>query len=1025
MNCKNIGLIVATFCCSIGFAQTGPGGVGTNVTAPFWLDAHTMGGSNGSAVTTWTDYSGNGNDATEADPTDQPFYITNSVNGRNAIDFQGSQCLTAGAESQLDNLTKFKFFCVADVDNAAPLSLPFNIDYGPSGADAAFSGVLTQSGAMDVYGHKHSSLIRADLSSPSGVHIYGGTYDMGTGELTGETDFVVDDVNSNLLRNTSAHEEFWIGGTNSFGASHYFFDGQIAEIFVYSTDINSTQQNILENYISAKYGIAATTDMYTLQANHGLGVVGIGQESGGDSHTDSQGNGVVRINTPDDLNDGEYLFVGHDDVELTSFNLSTNVPTSLSGSQRFTRQWRAEKTGDLGNITLIFDLDPTINYSGDPDSYSLLIDGDTDMSGTVDHILTGTYNAGDETVTFTNVDLQTGDFFTLVGDAPAIITSINTGDWSETTTWDCGCIPTCFSEVLIEAPHNVNVDEDAFVYDFYVEGKLTMDAEFDLSIYGSTEIDGDLELSAGKIVMAGSSDQTFDCLGGSYTLHDFEVNNTTGSTVTLSPATLSLEGSLLMEKGDLVIDNTSGGILIIASDAASGGGRIGEIKPACTITGNVRVDRFLAAGNADYRNLTSPISNGTLAMWDNSILISGEGFPDGCAYGVGGCFYSVKSYYSGAYHDVTDINTTLDPGAGYEVFIGDDLATWAGGSVSVTGTPHPEGDLVVNVSFDWNSLGNPYSSPILFSNVARNHVDNYFYIYDASTGGYQWYDGASNTASIPELNNGLLASGQGFWTFDYGFFTFDQTDKVDQNATFIRSSESGDKGIYFTVRENASTYETTISFEEHPDTEDGFDTIRDVRHLNLRDAKCPNIAIKTFDDLLRKNWINSDVREKSFDIYSSFQNEGYYTFESSNIEGFDNYNKIYLLDLETGKFIDLTRTPEYVFHTDAGEFDRFKILFSNEAEDLDGKEINSGMQETVENLTIIQMGHVIDISSEEFVSENAEVSVFNLLGQEEVFFTTTAVMAGSNIITVPSSVKGVHLFSINFNGKRITKKLVF
>jgi hypothetical protein len=1025
LNLKTFAFSLALVSGTLSFAQTGPGGVGDNTTAPFWLDAHTMGGTNGAAISSWTDYSGNANHAVEADALDQPFFIENSINGRDAIDFQASQCLTAGASSAMNSLQKFKFFIVANVDNPNILSIPFNVDYGSAGADNAFSGILTQSGALDVYGRRYSSLIRSDINSPSGVHIYGGSFDMDNNELISETDFTQDDINTALLRNTSAnHQEFWIGGTNSAGASHYFFDGQIAEVFVFSADLNSAEQNILENYISAKYDVAATNDMYASQAIHGLGVIGIGQEDVANSHTDSQGNGYVRISNPDDLNDGEYLFVGHDDLEIDV--LSTNVPSVLLNTSRLTRQWMVEKTGDLGNITLVFDLDAGSNFSSDPSNYSLLVDGDADMGGTIDQIVTGTYNAGDETVTFTNVDLQTGDFFTLAGDSPVAIESITTGNWNTSSTWNCDCIPNSFNEVSILTGHDVTVDADAFVNELYIDGELTMDTDFNLNVFSYMEVDlGVLDLTAGKLVMAGSSDQDFDLLGGTHTIHDFEVNNTGGGTVTMHPAQISLEGSLLMEQGDLFIDNSFGGILIISSDAASGGGRIGEIKTGCTITGNVRVDRFIAAGNADYRNMTSPITNGTLDMWDATISISGEGFPDGCAYGEGGCFYSVKRYYQGDYHDVTDINASLDPGVGYEVFIGTDLTTWNGGSVSVTGVPHPEGDVVVNVLNDWNSLGNPYASPILFPNIDRNHVDNYFYIYDASTGDYQWYDGSSNTASITALDGGLLASGQGFWTFDYGTLTYDQTDKVDLTATFIRSSQAEDKGIYFTFKENSSTFETTISFEEFVDAVDGFDTLRDVRHFNLGDAKAPNVAINTYEELLRKNWISTNMREKSFDLFTEFKNDGYYTVEAANLNAFTSYNRIYLLDKETGEFIDMKKTTEYVFYADAGEVDRFRILMSNEIEFTDAPIGTARIDETTENVNITQIGNVIDISSMEYLGENIEVSVFNMLGQREVFFKTTSILKGSNLVTLPSDLKGVHVISVNVNGERISKKLVF
>ncbi|MCH2226000.1 MAG: T9SS type A sorting domain-containing protein, partial [Crocinitomicaceae bacterium] len=577
----------------------------------------------------------------------------------------------------------------------------------------------------------------------------------------------------------------------------------------------------------------------------------------------------------------------------------------------------------------------------------------------------------------------------------------------------------------IDPGTTVDVDIDAFTNYLSIDGQLNMNQELTLSIFSNVEITGNTNFSAGKIAMVGAVDQFFDAPGVPTTFHDLEINNSSGSNVDLFSSTYTLEGSLLMEKGHLIIENTGGGTFTVESTSGTTGGRIGRIKPGCTITGFVRVRRNLPAGNADFRNLASPVIGATLAMWDNSIEISGIGFPDGCAWGPGGCYHSVKEHYQGNYHDVTDINEILNNGQGYEVYVGDDLVSFSGATLEVNGLLNTNSSVVVNVLNDWNILGNPYASPILFSTVQRNHVDNYFYIYDASTGGYQWYDGASNTSSIPELANGRLASGQGFWTYDWGTMTYEQTDKVDEVASFIKSSVSVDEAIYFTVSENNTTYETTISFQEHFACEDDFDTIRDMRHLSVGDEKCPSVAIKTIEDLLRKNWISTDVRDKSFDLFSSFKNEGYYTFKASNLSNFDSYKSIYLFDKQENKFTNLKDKPEYLFYTESGEHDRFKIIMSNVQETTENPFANASMNETENGLSITQMGSYIDISNSSDDIQNVEISLINILGQENVYSDITTLTEGSTIIHLPTNLKGIYIFTMNIQGQRISKKLIF
>ena len=124
---KNLGYTLAFLAVlglpSIIFAQTGPGGVGNSTTNPLWLDAHTMGGANGADINSWTDYSGNGNDATET--TYVPSYLESALNGRDAINFEGSEILYSGANAALNNATYFNYMFIGEMDNIAGVAYPF------------------------------------------------------------------------------------------------------------------------------------------------------------------------------------------------------------------------------------------------------------------------------------------------------------------------------------------------------------------------------------------------------------------------------------------------------------------------------------------------------------------------------------------------------------------------------------------------------------------------------------------------------------------------------------------------------------------------------------------------------------------------------------------------------------------------------------------------------------------------------------------------------------------------------------
>jgi hypothetical protein len=1011
-----------------GIAQTGPGGVGTNVSNPFWLDAHTMGGANGSQISSWTDYSGNINDAVQATPANQPTFTTGAINGRDALSFTGNHNLLAGAESNMDNVQFFQYYLIGTINDNSSLSIPFNIDYGSASADNVFCGMFTQSGNFRAYGHRISSLISADYASSAGLNCYKGEYDIANDYIEAERNFSQDAININPpVRNTSAHEEFWIGG----GQGSYFAQATIGEIFVLTVDPNTAQQNIIENYISAKYGIAATTDMYTFQGTYGLGVVGIGREDASNLHTDSQGNGYVRINSPDDLGDGEYLFVGHDDVAVTSFNLNTNVPTALPGSSRFVRQWRAEKTGNVGNVTLVFDLDPTTNFSADPNNYRLLVHSAADMSGTIDHILSGAYNAGDETITFTNVDLNTGDFITLAGDTPVDIHSAQTGPWSATTTWDCGCVPTAFNDVYIDPTHNVTVDVNAFTNYFSIDdptATLTMSSAVTLTIASDFDNIGTLTATNGTISMAGASAQYIDAGGGVMSFFNLNINNSGGSNVDLFQSEYHLTGELTLDQGTLTVENIAGGTLIVESNGATTNGRIGQLATGTDIIGLVRVERNLPGGTVGWRNLCSPVVGTDFNDWDATLEISGPGFPDGCAYDST-CFKSIKFWQQSLVGEISSLDSNAWNKQGFEVFVGDNLTSFAGTTLTVEGTINDPGDVVKSMGTGgWWTIGNPYACPITFSTVQKtSQVGNYYYVYDPVTAGYQWYDGSTNTSSVPEItSSGLLASGQGFWVFlsSAGSLTYDQQDKSTSNATFIRGQEEIDNSIYFVLNENGTTYEQTIAFQENQYAVDGLDSIMDMRQLNTPNEICSKIGILSENEVLTKNFINSEIKDKSYDLVNDFKRDGYYTIVAKNIAGFNNYNRVFLYDNVENEYVNMKDQESYIFYADAGIIERFTIIFANEL-DVDVNETTTASITELDNgIEIVQMGNAVSINSDEYIG-NVVIKMFNLLGQEEVYFSNTSLVQGGNLMSIPREIKGVQILSIYVNGEVITKKLVF
>jgi len=1004
-------------------AQTGPGGVGNSTTNPYWIDVHSSAGSNGVAVSTLPDFSGNGSDANQPTVSLQPTYLTNAFNGVSGVDFDGSNSIKSGANAALNGNQYLDYYMFGKVTNTATLTLPFYLDYGAGGAQDLFTGFVTRLGALHSFGHFASNLRTSSLPSSLGFELYQGTYDVSNLVLTSSFNFTPG--NTVLINDATpaVHEGTCLGGktTSKFSTS------VISEVFIFNTILNSAEENIVQNYISAKFGTAIANDMYDYEATHQFGVVGIGQDDASNNHLNSIGNGIVRI-SKNTLNNGDYLFVGHDGVDMSV--LAFDVPVSMVNAARFSRVWRADEPTDIGAITLVFDLDVSSDFSADPNNYRLLIDHSDDDFSVVDLLLAGTYNAGTNEITFTNVDLQAGDFFTLAGDAPQDIISVNTGLWSVPATWNCTCVPTSFDKVTVDNGHIVTLDVDANVVDFTINptGNLTWNSNENLIVTGPLVINGNLVMGASGELEMGSTvnDQTIDLSGSVVDFTNLTINNLATS-VTLLNGTIQMNGTLSPDDG---IFDYSAGNLIINSTSATTAGRVGPITVGASLVGNVTVKRFLPSGNADERTIASPVIGANLSEWDATISISGVGFPDGCAYGGNGCYQSCKRFQGGdfasSYIDVTNPSEPLGSGTGYELFIGDDLNTFSGATITSTGSLRDGSDYAFNaMSPGWNIVGNPFASPITFSTLGFFHIPKYYYVLDAQSGSYQWYDVASNQSSIPELANGVIAMGQGFWvnTGNAPVITYKQSDKTSSTATFMRSNET-DGSIFLTLAEEGTTYKTIINVDFNSASIDGVDTL-DIAAFTVGKQKASSIYINAENELLSKNYLNANGRDKVIDLSLKILNDGYFTISTANIENVYNYTNVTLIDMAMNEVIDLRQANGYTFYaTEDDEVrQRFQLVLTNESI---GENANSIFNTSNSNDAIVinQIGEAIDINADESIEGVSIISITNVLGQNVEYSENIEIQAGSNIVFLPNYLKGLYLITVKSENGIITKKIV-
>lgn len=407
---------------STSLGYNGPGGIEkTNGTSDLvlWLDANTIGVANAANVSSWVDQSGYSNSAA-AVGGNEPTFRTNILNGFPVVRF------TASASD---------FLRVADATSLKPNTISMFVVgmYSSSSGNAWSPFVIKATDDSWTNGYaiareNNTANLRTyvtqwDANFTTGslasntYAIATSVYDKSTIELfMNETSTGTDIFTSNISNSTNY---LLIGaGPNGATTYHRYIDGDIAEIIILDRNVTTAERIIIDNYLSAKYNItiAAANDYYTMD-NSGNGnfdyeVAGVGQASDGSNHTDAKGTGMVRVfvqNAASSLSNNEFLMWGHNNATLTS-NFADIDGTTIK--ERLNRVWRVTETGDVGNVTLSFDMN---SINGSPSSANLRLLIDRDGDGFFDNDVTPISGATltGKVASFANVNLQSGDRFTI------------------------------------------------------------------------------------------------------------------------------------------------------------------------------------------------------------------------------------------------------------------------------------------------------------------------------------------------------------------------------------------------------------------------------------------------------------------------------------------------------------------------------------------------------------------------------------------------------------------------------------
>lgn len=397
-------------------SQNSPGGVQNDL--HIWLRTDNDLIQNGGGAYNWLAINDVNMNAIQTTASKRPAVMAEEINGHSVVRFDGE-----------DQWMQFNDAATA-LSGDCSVFFVINPD---EDSDVAYY-LATHSGSSDLmkFGHKLSGQLTYDNSIPAFW-----PYDM-HGQKTlmtfqAEENFYLDSyVNAfqappwTYNFQNSGADAVSIGKANGSDGSTAYWKGDIAEIIIYDRFLTAAELDAVHTYLNIRYGITIPVEHhnYYNHTSYSENIAGIGMENSQlldqtNSRNENDQN-VVRIESPDDLTNGEYLVWGNDGATLNI----TNMDKPAIVEQRITREWRVQETGEVGLTTLSFDL-AEIGFAAvnDPTEFALLISDNNANFTTADFHVAGRTIANGQII-FTDVDLQDGDWFTL---AVALAPCTNSG----------------------------------------------------------------------------------------------------------------------------------------------------------------------------------------------------------------------------------------------------------------------------------------------------------------------------------------------------------------------------------------------------------------------------------------------------------------------------------------------------------------------------------------------------------------------------------------------------------------------
>ncbi len=396
---------------TLGLVVYIPGGAQTPV---FWVKAGS-GVTGTTNVSLWADQSGLGNNATQATVSNQPSLVTNDINFNPSINFSGNSAIMTPTSAPANLNTTV--FAVGNPNVNTAWRTMFR-------GTASDHQIIVESGGTRLGYYDNDNV----GFKPSGFTWLQNEVALVELEMrTGDVNFRKNGTQGASINTIN------LAGLNLNYFGNYQGNGQpfgkIAETIIYNnaTALTTSEKETIESYLAVKYGITLSHNYYATDATitwnlatnatYSNRVTGIGRDditTLDQRKSKSVNSGAVLTlekTTPGSAfsTDKNFLIAGDDGGQLgaTTNNVHPSYP------MRVERIWRTDLTGTPGTVSVSFDLGTGIYNSGVATDYALLIKNADANFSTGAAAYTGGASIVSNVLTFTNVALAEGDYFTL------------------------------------------------------------------------------------------------------------------------------------------------------------------------------------------------------------------------------------------------------------------------------------------------------------------------------------------------------------------------------------------------------------------------------------------------------------------------------------------------------------------------------------------------------------------------------------------------------------------------------------